>query len=213
MFILQVSFKKVNGHLANICHLGDTLERIVILKQDLRFEKTEKALQKAFLSLLQTKELSKISVKELCELAQVSRNAFYQHYETKEHLYDNILNELLLSIKDACRPVAKDLSHITPGENRQFLDNILNAVDHNRFIIHQLLTSQPANFSTAFQQMIVTANLDGSQKLGLTIDTASIHIFSGAIVAFVEYWLLETDLSLTEAQDKLFAIVGQMRVG
>lgn len=183
------------------------------MKQDLRFEKTEKALQEAFLNLLQTKELSKISVKELCELAQVSRNAFYQHYKTKEHLYDNILNELLLSIEDACRPVAKDLKHITSEENRQFLDNILNAVAHNHFIIHQLLTSQPANFATAFQQMIVTANLDGSHKLGLTIDPASIHVFSGAIVAFVKYWLLETDLSLTEAQDKLFAIVGQMRVG
>ncbi|EHI75234.1 TetR family transcriptional regulator [Streptococcus criceti] len=53
------------------------------MKKDLRFEKTEKNLQEAFLHLLQAKDLTKISVKEICQLAQVSRNAFYQHYETQ----------------------------------------------------------------------------------------------------------------------------------
>lgn len=183
------------------------------MKRDLRFEKTEKALQEAFLNLLQTKELSKISVKELCELAQVSRNAFYQHYETKEHLYDNILNELLLSIEDACRPLVKDVATITEVEGRLFLDKILLAVDQNRFVINQLLTSQPAVFTAAFHDMLVSANIQSSHSIGTTPDISYIHIFSGGIVAFVKYWLLETDLSLTEAQDKLFAIVGQMRVG
>ncbi|MGT2754332.1 TetR/AcrR family transcriptional regulator [Streptococcus ovis] len=182
------------------------------MKQDLRFEKTEKALQEAFLNLLQTKELSKISVKELCELAQVSRNAFYQHYETKEHLYDNILNELLLSIEDACRPLVKDVATITEVEGRLFLDKILLAVDQNRFVINQLLTSQPAVFTAAFHDMLVSANIQSSHSIGTTPNIAYIHIFSGGIVAFVKYWLLETKLTLEEAQDKLFSIVGQMRV-
>ncbi|MGT2928731.1 TetR/AcrR family transcriptional regulator [Streptococcus dentasini] len=183
-----------------------------MVKRDLRFEKTEKNLQEAFLHLLQAKDLTKISVKEICQLAQISRNAFYQHYETKEHLYESLLQKILLSMEEACRPVAKELSHITPAENRLFLNNILHAVDQNRFIIHQLLTSQPASFSAAFHQMIVTTNLEGSHEHGLTIDPASIHIFSGAIVSFVNYWLLDTNLSLEKAQEKLFATIGNLRL-
>lgn len=182
------------------------------MKQDLRFEKTEKALQEAFLILLQTKELAKISVKELCELAQISRNAFYQHYETKEHLYDAILTELLLSIEEACRPLVKDVATITEVEGRLFLDNILFAVNQHRFVFYQLLTSQPAVFTAAFHDMLVSANIQSSHSIGTTPDISYIHIFSGGVVAFVKYWLLETSFTLEEAQEKLFAIIGQMRV-
>lgn len=182
------------------------------MKQDLRFEKTEKALQKAFLELLQTKEIAKISVKELCELAQVSRNAFYQHYETKEHLYDSMLKEILLAIEQACRPLVTDLADISALEGRLFLDNILLAVDQHRFVIYQLLTSQPAAFSAAFHDMLVSANIQSSHSIGTTPDISYIHIFSGGVVAFVSYWLLQTSFTLEEAQEKLFAIIGQMRV-
>ena len=60
--------------------------------------------------------------------------------------------------------------------------------------------------------MIITTNLNGISRHGLDIDPASIHIFSGAIVAFVKYWLLESDLTLAEAQEKLFDSVGQMNI-
>lgn len=184
-----------------------------MVKQDLRFERTEKSLEKAFLRLLQTKEMAKISVKELCQEAQVSRNAFYQHYETKEHLYESLLQKILLSMEEACRPVAKDIKHITPEENRLFLDNILQAVAYSRFIIEPLLISQPASFTAAFHQMIIATNLDTTRLSDVSVDPAAIHVFAGAIVSFVSYWILETDLTLNEAQDKLFSIVGQMQVG
>ncbi|MGT2950962.1 hypothetical protein BU202_06665 [Streptococcus cuniculi] len=182
------------------------------MKQDLRFQKTEKALQNAFLELLQSKEISKISVKEICSLAQVSRNAFYQHYETKEHLYDNLLNDILLSIEQACKPLVKDLAHISAAEGRLFLDNILRAVEQHRFVMYRLLTSQPAAFSAAFHKMLLSATIEGSQTLMTTPDISYLHIFSGGVTAFVSYWLLETSFTLEEAQEKLFAILGQLRV-
>ncbi|MWV55403.1 MULTISPECIES: TetR/AcrR family transcriptional regulator [Streptococcus] len=180
------------------------------MKQDLRFQKTELALQKAFLDLLQTKDIAKISVKEICTVAQVSRNAFYQHYETKEHLYDSMLKEILLSIEEACKPLAKDLASISTAERRLFLDNILRAVEDHRFVIYQLLTSEPAAFSAAFQEMLLSANLQGSKEVIAPPHNSYIHVFSGGVSAFVSYWLLETSFSLEEAQERLFAILGQM---
>ncbi|MBF6626711.1 TetR/AcrR family transcriptional regulator [Aerococcaceae bacterium zg-BR9] len=182
------------------------------MKQDLRFEKTEKAIQTAFLSLLQQKELAKISVKELCDVAEISRNAFYQHYETKEHLYESMLQAIVMSIEEGCKPLIKDLSTITEAEERLFLDNILLAVNHHRFAIYQLLTSQPGQFSKAFHEMLVQAMHQSSEQIAVIPDALFIHIFAGGIVAFVSYWLLETSYSLEEAQEKLFAVLGQLKV-
>ncbi|MBS4462493.1 TetR/AcrR family transcriptional regulator [Aerococcaceae bacterium zg-B36] len=181
------------------------------MKQDLRFEKTEKAIKKAFLMLLQDKELAKISVKELCEHAQISRNAFYQHYETKEHLYESMMQEILKSIEEACTPLIKDMATITEAEERLFLDNILLAVNQHRFAIYQLLMSQPGMFSKAFHDMLVMSMHQGSQQINVTPDSLFIHIFSGGIVAFVSYWLLQTSYTLEEAQEKLFVVLGQLK--
>ncbi|WP_156019731.1 TetR/AcrR family transcriptional regulator [Streptococcus ruminantium] len=178
-----------------------------MVKPDLRFEKTEKAIQDAFLQLLMAKEFTKISVKEICENAQISRNAFYQHYETKEHLYQAIQTDILLAMEDACRPVVDDLANISEAENRQFLDNILIAVNQHKDKIHRLLCSQPAYFSLAFRDMLIKAIIKSSQQFANPINLAFIHIFSGAVASFVSYWLLETDLTLLEAQEQISSIL------
>lgn len=178
-----------------------------MVKQDRRFEKTEKAIQDAFLQLLTVKKLPKISVKEICQLAQISRNAFYQHYETKEHLYQSIQNEILLAMEEACRPVVDNLADIQTAERRQFLENILTAVDQQKEKIYQLLNSQPAHFSLAFRDMLIQANIKSSQEFPDPINLAFIHIFSGAVSSFVFYWLFETNFTLSEAQEQLFYIL------
>lgn len=182
-----------------------------MVKLDLRFEKTEKAIQDAFLKLLMAKELRQISVKEICQNAHISRNAFYQHYETKEHLYQAIQTEILLAMEDACRPVAENITDIQASENRQFLDNILIAVDQHQEKIYQLLKSQPANFSLAFRDMLIHANIKTNQQFTDHINLAFIHIFSGAVASFISYWLLETDLTLLEAQEQLFTILKHLK--
>lgn len=178
------------------------------MQADLRFQKTELALQQSLLNQLQSQPLAKISVKDLCEQAQVSRNAFYQHYESKQHLYDSILTDLLIAIEQACHPVVTDLNELTDVENRAFLNQILTAVDNHRHVITQLLASQPAGFSYAFHEMLVNANLKAGKKVKHTPDVAFIHTFVGGIVAFVNYWLSETDWELATAQNKLFASLG-----
>ncbi|MBS4770854.1 hypothetical protein KG090_06850 [Carnobacteriaceae bacterium zg-ZUI240] len=92
-----------------------------------------------------------------------------------------------------------------------YLDNILLAVNQHRFAIYQLLISQPGMFSKLFHEMLVSAMHQGSYQINETPDSLFIHIFSGGIVAFVSYWLLETSYTLEEAQDKLFTVLGQLK--
>lgn len=67
---------------------------------DLRIIKTQERLQNALLGLLGTKELKAITVKEICEKAGKSRNAFYQHYGYKEDLYDQMVTRATERIRE-----------------------------------------------------------------------------------------------------------------
>lgn len=48
---------------------------------DIRKEKTQKAIKNAFLELRAKKPIEKITIKELCNLAQINKSTFYSHYD------------------------------------------------------------------------------------------------------------------------------------
>lgn len=60
------------------------------MKTDRRTVKTENAFKQALLKLLKEKPLDKITISELTEIADVSRMAFYYHYEDIFALYNDI---------------------------------------------------------------------------------------------------------------------------
>lgn len=61
---------------------------------DLRVRRTKQAIRSAFVELMGERELSRITVKELAERAQVNRKTFYLHYETIDALVAELLDEL-----------------------------------------------------------------------------------------------------------------------
>ncbi|MBI5974295.1 TetR/AcrR family transcriptional regulator [Staphylococcus canis] len=52
-------------------------------KRDLRIEKTLSKLMNAFLELLEVELLSKITINNICHLANVHRSTFYKHFKDK----------------------------------------------------------------------------------------------------------------------------------
>ena len=50
------------------------------LRKDRRVQFTKKMLREALFNLMKDKELSQISITELCKTADVNRNSFYRHY-------------------------------------------------------------------------------------------------------------------------------------
>lgn len=60
-------------------------------ENDLRVQKTRRAIIESFLSLLAKKSYEQISVTEICKAAHCSRNTFYVHFPYKEALYDSVI--------------------------------------------------------------------------------------------------------------------------
>lgn len=67
-------------------------------KVDRRVKYTKMILKQSFVSLLKTKPIAKISIKEICDIADINRATFYSHYTDQHDLLKQVENELLNDI-------------------------------------------------------------------------------------------------------------------
>ena len=79
---------------------------------DRRQKKTREAIFSAFTTLLAQKDVSRITVGQILEQADVGRATFYAHFETKEHLMQELCRELFCHIFDSLYPDGKGHRHI-----------------------------------------------------------------------------------------------------
>ncbi len=86
---------KRKGHRTSPCE-NVKMETTPIKKEDLRVQKTKKALTEKFRQLLEEKRFEDITVNELCEKAGIRRATFYKHFEDK---YD-FLSFVVQSLRD-----------------------------------------------------------------------------------------------------------------
>lgn len=86
--------------------------------EDLRVVKTIQGIKSAFEALICEKDYESITVKELCERAQINKKTFYHYYETLDMLLSEMQRELsegyLARVKDYRLP--EDLDQV----NREF---------------------------------------------------------------------------------------------
>ena len=64
-----------------------------MMKTDARVRYTRKVIQDAFLNILKEKPVSKITVKEVCDMTEINRGTFYKHYQDCYDLLDKIEEE------------------------------------------------------------------------------------------------------------------------
>ena len=70
-------------------------------KIDARVRYTQKVLKESFLKLLEEKPVNKITVKEVCELAELNRATFYAHYTDCFALLESIEDEMLEGFEES----------------------------------------------------------------------------------------------------------------
>ena len=130
------------------------------LRKDRRVQYTKKVLREALFDLLKDKELSQISITELCKTADVNRNSFYRHYtipmdillELEEEVFEKLsavlrksyqMDEVILL---SCQILEndKEMSKIvfSKGEGIGILSRILTSV-RNHFPVENQIELTP----------------------------------------------------------------------
>lgn len=161
---------------------------------DLRVVQTRKALQKAFLELLSTSSLDKISIRQIVAAAGVGYNTFFRHYPNKEALLDAVIADEIAQVVDLSA-TALDASNSYEASKALF-----EYVDANRKVWKKLLsTSAIAALREAFIQHLtevssVRTKLRSKQTMSILIN----HVAAGTIEMLYGWYQQKPRMSVAE---------------
>jgi len=105
------------------------------MSENQRVRLSKQLLKQSLIDLLSEKSIHKLSVREICENAQVNRSTFYKYYGSQYDLFHDMEEEILAHVNDYLQnepsAMAGDLSQITKlvafiGENAPLCRIIIN---------------------------------------------------------------------------------------
>ncbi len=118
---------------------------------------TKKILKESLMELMQEKPISKITIKEICDLSEMSRSTFYLHYQDQFELLTDIKNEVMENTEKALGSYDGDLNTI------EGIENFLEYVKANKETFGILLCQQDTE---DFQSMILK-RIENNVRLSL----------------------------------------------
>lgn len=93
-------------------------------KEDRRIMLTKRLLKEALIEMLKEKDIYHISIRELCERADVNRSTFYKHYGSQFDLLADMENDLLDFVAEAVSNYMEDPAKIVTMVCRYLEKNI-----------------------------------------------------------------------------------------
>lgn len=83
------------------------------MKTDARIRYTKMVIRSSFLELLCKLPIEKITVAEICRLAEINRATFYRYYENQYDLLSSLENEMFEEIKKSAYEYRHDIDKLT----------------------------------------------------------------------------------------------------
>ncbi len=115
-------------------------------KENRRTQMTKKILKDSLLELLEQQDIRKISIRSLCELADLNRSTFYKYYDSQYDLLKDMENDLLNQMEMV---VSKD-SNLSVNDNH--LEGALQFMQDNLKLSKMLINS---NADVNFQKQVL----------------------------------------------------------
>lgn len=153
---------------------------------DRRIKYTKNIIKETVFNLLETKEINKISVTEICRIADINRATFYRYYldvfDLLKQIQDEFVSELLNSIK-------RSEQYSVFSFSKEYLE-VLN---NNQKLVKILFTNKNFDFLSDILELSyeqceakwLKLNPDISKE---KIEYASVFIFNGAL-GIVNLWI------------------------
>ncbi|WP_337101922.1 TetR/AcrR family transcriptional regulator [Paenibacillus sp. YIM B09110] len=160
-------------------------------KLDRRIVRSKEALKQALLSLMMKKKFSSISITEIVEHVNYNRGTFYAHYDNKEALLDDIVNELMDEFKQAYRSPYEQVEVFHVAEMSA---NAIKIFEHiharastysalmNNDVLHILKDKMYRVLQQLFIMDMEQINKDINQELLIVYSVSSLH-------GLIFYWI------------------------
>lgn len=105
------------------------------MKTDKRVRYTKMFLKEALISLLHEKPISKITIKELCEKAEINRSTFYTHYQDQYDLLEQIKQELF---NNSLLYIDSIKENTSESQFKQTILEMLHNITENKDLVYVL---------------------------------------------------------------------------
>jgi AcrR family transcriptional regulator len=160
-------------------------------KENRKIRYTKMVIRDSLMELMKNKSILNISVKEICDLADISRSTFYDHYRDQYDLLKQIEDETLIYFEDL---LEKYKDKQTKKDTVQMLEEMLTYIANNGNTI-QVLLSEYGDIS--FQKKLlyhfvmhnqIIKYFADKQKDDETISYYSVFLVHGAI-GLIQHWL------------------------
>ncbi|MGI6175354.1 MAG: TetR/AcrR family transcriptional regulator [Christensenellales bacterium] len=160
------------------------------MKQDRKTRYTRMVLQDSLIELMKEKPITKITIKELCENADINRSTFYAHYTDQYDLLRRIEDDTLSWAKEA---VANLLDKSDKNETIRILEEIFqNLVVNSRHL--QVLMSEQGDIG--FQKQLFTLiyeqcgiNISTTENGNISMKESYFVFVVNGSVGLIQHWL------------------------
>ena len=159
-------------------------------KEDRRAQRTRRLLHQAVISLMKEKRYNSITVQDIIDRADVGRSTFYAHYQDKEDLVNNNLEEMMEELSQPLTGLNLDSQQIIPGLA------LFEHIQENRHVFEAMGGGQGLDMllekGLFYWEKRVEAQLQSLLTEGQTPEvpiSLLADYVSGAFMTFIKWWL------------------------
>ncbi len=172
-------------------------------KNNQRFLQTEQLIKTTLIDLLATKDINKISVSEICKLANINRTTFYLHYLDVYDLMQKIETDMSTQMVDFF--ASKDAT-IDDG----FIKLFHYIKEHQTFYQSYLRdNNQPSIINILLPDTVADSAKIFASRLGFETEKEFLYhqeFFKAGITALIKLWL---GTGCTETPEEMSNIIGR----
>lgn len=177
------------------------------VKNNRRTIMTKKLLKTALIELMQDKPINKITIKDICEQADLSRSTFYLHYTDQYDLLNDLESEAISTIMNQLKKITPDLDPLIVC--REFTSYI-----HKEHTIFRTLLCQQENLHFQIKLIeelhkasmeLLAFSSEDSIRLGYKVD----FITHGSLSIFRNWILHGFDMAEEDISELVFDLCCQ----
>lgn len=179
--------------------------------QDLRVQRTKKALITTFSDLLETKSFDNITIQDLCEKANVRRSTFYRHFNDKYDLLNHIVGTLIEYFRKLHLP------EIDPKDPRQFFNkfmkDILFFISDNKTMVKSVISINIYSevYQILYNQIyaVVKRQIEFDKQIGQFYIDEFIYgeFLTGGILSVILNWIQYGQQSIDEVSSDIVTMI------
>ncbi len=172
-------------------------------KENQRIMLTKTLLKNSLVDLMHTKSINKITIKELCENADINRSTFYLYYTDQFALLREIEEELLLQAREHLKNIDSNL------DNLHYLKELLYYMKTNSNIFYTLLCCQEnlsfqiSFIETSIHNLKTNLSLQCEEKIS---DYIYRYLTMGCLSIIIKWFEDGFDMSPEELAEMIFRL-------